>query len=68
MHEKGCELRTNPGEYHAEKHVVLRRQGSSVTELMRVMKITKDLSNTNNGAQTQDKKKGGGGTQLNSEA
>lgn len=41
---------------------------SSVTELMRVLKITKDLSNTNNGAQTQDKKKGGGGTQLNSEA
>lgn len=68
MCEKGCELSTNPGEHHAEKPVVFRRQGGSVTELMCVMKITKDLSNTNNGAQTQDKKKGGGGTQLNSEA
>lgn len=61
MCEKGCELSTNPGEHHAEKPVVFRRQGGSVTELMCVMKITKDLSNTNNGAQTQDKKKGGGG-------
>lgn len=59
--EKGCELSTNPGEHHAEKPAVFRRQGGSVTELMRVMKITKDLPNTINGAQIQDKKKGGSG-------